>query len=32
VHPAAHCHGFTVVTYNVQDFALYLQIFNLWAL
>ena len=28
----AQCHGLTVVTRNVQDFALYPQIFNPWAL
>ena len=28
----AQCHGLTVVTRNVQDFALYLQVFNPWAL
>jgi len=28
----AQCHGLTVVTRNVQDFALYSQIFNPWAL
>ena len=29
---AAQCRGLTVVTRNVQDFALYPQIFNPWAL
>jgi len=28
----AQCHGLTVVTRNVQDFVLYPQIFNPWAL
>jgi len=28
----AQCHGLTVVTRNVQDFALYPQVFNPWAL
>jgi len=28
----AQCHGLTVVTRNVQDFAVYPQIFNPWAL
>jgi predicted nucleic acid-binding protein len=28
----AQCHGLTVVTRNVQDFAAYPQIFNPWAL
>jgi predicted nucleic acid-binding protein len=28
----AQCHGLTVVTRNVQDFAFYPQIFNPWAL
>ncbi|BBJ22646.1 type II toxin-antitoxin system VapC family toxin [Candidatus Nitrotoga sp. AM1P] len=28
----AQCHGFTVVTRNVQDFAMYPQVFNPWAL
>jgi predicted nucleic acid-binding protein len=28
----AQCHGLTVVTRNVQDFTLYLQVFNPWAL
>jgi predicted nucleic acid-binding protein len=28
----AQCHGLTVVTRNVQDFASYPQIFNPWAL
>lgn len=28
----AQCHGHTVVTRNVQDFALYPQVFNPWAL
>ena len=28
----AQCHGLTVVTHNVQDFALYPQIFNPWTL
>jgi predicted nucleic acid-binding protein len=28
----AQCHGLTVVTRNVQDFALYPQIFNPWTL
>ncbi len=28
----AQCHDLTVVTRNVQDFALYPQIFNPWAL
>lgn len=28
----AQCHGLTVVTRNVQDFALYAQVFNPWAL
>jgi len=28
----AQCHGLTVVTRNVQDFALYPQTFNPWAL
>ena len=28
----AQCHGLTVVTRNAQDFALYPQIFNPWAL
>jgi len=27
----AQCHGLTVVTRNVQDFALYPQVFNPWA-
>ena len=27
----AQCHGLTVVTRNVQDFALYPQLFNPWA-
>ena len=29
---SAQCHGLTVVTRNVQDFALYPQVFNPWAL
>jgi hypothetical protein len=29
---AAQCHGLTVVTRNVQDFTLYPQVFNPWAL
>ena len=28
----AQCHGLTVVTRNVQDFAMYPQVFNPWAL
>ena len=28
----AQCHGLTVVTRNVQDFALYPQVFNPWVL
>lgn len=28
----AQCHGLTVVTRNVQDFTLYPQVFNPWAL
>ncbi|PSJ16309.1 PIN domain-containing protein [Nitrosomonas supralitoralis] len=28
----AQCHGLTVVTRNAQDFALYPQVFNPWAL
>ena len=28
----AQCHGLTVVTRNVQDFALYPQVFNPWAM
>lgn len=28
----AQCHGLTVVTHNVQDFTLYPQVFNPWAL
>ena len=28
----AQCHGLTVVTRNVQDFALYPQVYNPWAL
>jgi len=28
----AQCHGLTVITRNVQDFALYPQVFNPWAL
>jgi predicted nucleic acid-binding protein len=28
----AQCHGLTVVTRNVQDFALYPQVFNPWSL
>ncbi len=28
----AQCHGLTVVTRNVQDFAAYPQVFNPWAL
>ena len=28
----AQCHGLTVVTRNVQDFTLYSQVFNPWAL
>ena len=28
----AQCHGFTVVTRNVQDFTMYPQVFNPWAL
>ena len=28
----AQCHGLTVVTRNVQDFVLYPQVFNPWAL
>ncbi|HUW37916.1 MAG TPA: type II toxin-antitoxin system VapC family toxin [Rhodocyclaceae bacterium] len=28
----AQCHGLTVVTRNIQDFALYPQVFNPWAL
>jgi toxin FitB len=28
----AQCHGLTVVTRNVRDFALYPQVFNPWAL
>lgn len=28
----AQCHGLTVVTRNVQDFAVYPQVFNPWAL
>jgi len=28
----AQCHGLTVVTRNVQDFALYPQVFNPWGL
>ena len=28
----AQCHGLTVVTRNVQDFAIYPQVFNPWAL
>jgi hypothetical protein len=28
----AQCHGLTVVTRNVQDFAAYQQVFNPWAL
>ncbi|CAH1074573.1 type II toxin-antitoxin system VapC family toxin [Candidatus Nitrotoga sp. 1052] len=28
----AQCHGLTVVTRNLQDFALYPQVFNPWAL
>jgi toxin FitB len=28
----AQCHGLTLVTRNVQDFALYPQVFNPWAL
>ena len=28
----AQCHGLTVVTRNVQDFALYAQVLNPWAL
>jgi predicted nucleic acid-binding protein len=28
----AQCHGLTVVTRNVQDFALYPQVFNPWTL
>ena len=28
----AQCHGLTVVTHNVQDFALYPQVLNPWAL
>ena len=29
---SAQCHGLTVVTSNVQDFAMYPQVFNPWAL
>ncbi|OGT14675.1 MAG: recombinase [Gallionellales bacterium RIFCSPHIGHO2_02_FULL_57_16] len=29
---SAQCHGLTVVTRNVQDFAMYPQVFNPWAL
>jgi len=29
---SAQCHGLTIVTRNVRDFASYLQIFNPWAL
>jgi hypothetical protein len=29
---SAQCHGLTVVTRNVQDFALYPQVFNPWVL
>lgn len=29
---SAQCHGLTVVTRNVQDFVLYPQVFNPWAL
>ena len=28
----AQCHGLTIVTRNVQDFSLYPQVFNPWAL
>jgi len=32
VMATAQCHGLTVVTRNVQDFAAYPQVFNPWAL
>ncbi|MEQ1816712.1 MAG: type II toxin-antitoxin system VapC family toxin [Nitrosomonas sp.] len=32
VMATAQCHGLTVVTRNVQDFALYPQVFNPWVL